>query len=132
MTNCSSRWRSRSVNLRVLGSAGSLVTLLAGCSNANYERNVYKNESDCGLDYPLSVCVSQGSRESSRFLGPVYRVVNGRPSSCDSRDPGAGSLITPRIGVEPALRGGFGCSRRSGWSRSTRNNSSGYRWSSGG
>ncbi len=132
MTQRSSRWRSRSVNLRVLGTAGSLVTLLAGCSNATYERNVYKDDTDCGLDYPLSICSQQGTRDGNRYLGPVYRVVDGRPSSCNSRDPGPGPISSRRIGVEPALRGGFGCSRRSGWSRSTRNNSSGYRWSSGG
>lgn len=132
MMRRSSRWRSRSVNLKVLGTAGSLVTLLAGCSNATYERNVYKDEADCGLDYALSVCSQQGVRESDRFLGPAYRVVNGRASACNSRDPGPGSVFSRRVETVPALRGGFGCSRRTGWSRSSRNTNSGYRWSSGG
>ncbi|MFM9943563.1 MAG: hypothetical protein ACKVP7_29195 [Hyphomicrobiaceae bacterium] len=132
MTAKNGRWKSRRVDLRVLGTAGSLVTLLAGCSNAKFERNVYKSETDCGLDYALSVCTQQGMRQADRFLGPAYRVVNGRPSACNSRDPGAGPLSTRRLGVEPSLRGGFGCSRRSGWSSSNRNNNSSYRWSSGG
>ncbi len=132
MTAMPSRWKSRTVDLRVLGTAGSLVTLLAGCSNATYERNVYQSEADCGGDYALSVCARQGLQQSDRFLGPVYRVVNGRPTSCDARDPGAGPNTSRRIGVTQALRGGFGC-RSSGMGHSGyRNTTSGYRWTSGG
>jgi uncharacterized protein YgiB involved in biofilm formation len=125
------RWKSSAVDLRLLGTAGSLVTLLAGCSNATHHRNVYKGVEDCAADYTTSTCQSSGSQLTDRFLGPVYRMVRGRPSSCNSQDPGAGLLATRRIGVEQVVRGGFAC-RRSSSSRSSYRNNSGYRWSSGG
>lgn len=129
MTGKASRWRSRSVDLRLLGTAGSLVTLLAGCSDGSHQRNVYNNETDCGLDYPLSTCTQRGYSQGNRFFGPVYRVVNGIPKACNSQDPGGGLAPTHRVSVEP-VRGGFSCSRRSWW-RSSGNNS-GHRWTSGG
>lgn len=114
------RWRSRSVDLRLLGTAGSLVTLLAGCSSGTYHRNVYNSGADCAADYSLSICNQHGSPQSDRFLGPMYRMLNGRGASCDSRDPGPGPLASRRVGVEPVVRGGFACrnSRRSYGSRS--------------
>lgn len=125
------RWKSRSVDLRLLGTAGSLVTLLAGCSNASHHRNVYKGVEDCAADYTTSTCHQSGTQRADRFLGPVFRMVGGRPSSCDSRDPGAGTLATRRIGTEQVTRGGFAC-RRSSTGSHYRNTNSGYRWTSGG
>jgi len=124
------RWRSRAVDLRLLGTAGSLMTLLAGCSGATYQRNVYKDTSGCTADYSATVCVQQGQQMADRFLGPTYRVKSGQPSPCTSRDPGAGSFMSRRIGVEPTVRGGFACDRSS--SRRRRYTTSGRSWSFGG
>ena len=131
MTCKPGRWKSRSVDLRVLGTAGSLVTLLAGCSGGSNQRNVYNSEADCGLDYALSVCTTRGYARGGQFFGPVYRVVKGVPQSCNSQDPGPGSLPTHRVSIEP-VRGGLGCSRRSSWRSGSGSSNSGYRWSSGG
>lgn len=113
MTLPRSRWRSRSVDLRLLGTAGSLMTLLAGCSSATFQRNVYRSVEDCAADYNQTTCHSRGQQLVNRFLGPVYRLVAGRPSSCNSSDPGAGTFASRRIGIEPVTRGGFGTACRS-------------------
>ncbi len=116
------RWRSKAVNLVVLGTAGSLATLLSGCSSdsGTYHRNVYKNHADCVFDYRGSVCSTEVLATGPKVLGPAYRMVNGQPSACNGRDPGAGpSWNARRIGVEPA-RGGFGCRRSSSASSSGR------------
>jgi hypothetical protein len=106
------RWRSRAVNLVLLGTAGSLVTLLGGCSGGNtgysndYQRNVYASAEDCARDYSPLACTPRAST-STQFLGPPYRAVGGVPSACQSSDPGPGRLLvgSPRVDV---LRGGFG------------------------
>lgn len=114
------RWRSRAVNLVLLGTAGSLATLLGGCSGSttysnDYHRNVYASAADCARDYSPSQCTSGSTGGVSRVLGPTYRVVGGLPSACATGDPGpgrlSGGLASPRTGIE---RGGFGpsCGRR--------------------
>ncbi len=112
------RWRSEGVNLMLLGTAGSLMTLLAGCSGGNttwsndHHRNVYASEADCTADYAAAVCTAKGETRGNRFLGPGYRVIAGRPSPCAASDPGPGRAIaSPKVGVE---RGGFGPRCRSG------------------
>jgi hypothetical protein len=122
------RWRSSVVDLKLLGTAGSLVTLLAGCSNATHHRNVYKDIEDCVSDYSTATFHQYGTQQTNRFLGPVYRMANGRPSACNGQDPGAGRLGTRRIGTEQVVRGGFACRRGSSY----RNSNRGSRWSSGG
>lgn len=115
------RWRSKAVNLVVLGTAGSLGTLLSGCSSdsGTYHRNIYKNYADCVFDYGGSVCSTEVLNNSQKVLGPAYRMVNGRPSSCNGQDPGAGpSWNSRRVSVEPA-RGGFGCRRSTSSSSSS-------------
>jgi hypothetical protein len=129
MSAACSRWRSRRVDLRVLGTAGSLATLLAGCSNATMERNVYKDATDCASDYSAATCAKLGIPRADRFVGPVYRVVAGRPQPCRSSDPGPGRFPSNRIGIEPAGRFGFGTSCSS---RTRSGGGSGYRWHSGG
>lgn len=111
-----SRWRSRAVDLVLLGTAGSLATLLGGCSGGNtgysndYHRNVYATASDCARDYSALSC-TQRATTSTQFLGPPYRVIGGIASACHSSDMGAGRLraLSPRVDV---LRGGFGPSCR--------------------
>ncbi|MDX2158722.1 MAG: hypothetical protein SFW09_19645 [Hyphomicrobiaceae bacterium] len=113
------RWRSRGVDLVLLGTAGSLATLLTGCSgnsssySNDYHRNVYGSAADCAADYGETLCVQKGEPQlGSRYLGPAFRMVAGRPSACHSSDPGPGrALNSPRIDIQ---RGGFGpkCSRR--------------------
>lgn len=118
MSRDGSRWRSRAVDLALLGTAGSLMTLLAGCSggttySSDYHRNVYASAQDCARDYGAGVCASKGTHRSDRFLGPAYRMISGRASACHSSDPGPGrALASARLTIE---RGGFGpsCSRRS-------------------
>lgn len=107
-----SRWRSEGVELVLLGTAGSLMTLLSGCSGINttwssdHHRNVYASEADCATDYSAAVCAAKGETQGSRFLGPGYRVIVGLPSACSSSDPGPGrSVGSLKVGVE---RGGFG------------------------
>lgn len=116
------RWRSRAVDLVLLGTAGSLATLLGGCSgsgmtySSDYHRNVYASTADCARDYTLAQCTSETSAGRTRVIGPTYRVVAGLPVPCASGDAGAGrlsaALASPRTGIE---RGGFGprCGRRS-------------------
>lgn len=116
------RWRSRAVNLVLLGTAGSLATMLGGCSGGSgmtysndYHRNVYASAADCARDYSPLQCSAEGTPNRPRVLGPAYRMVAGLPSACATGDPGPGrlssGLASPRTGIE---RGGFGpsCSRR--------------------
>ncbi|MGE0699576.1 MAG: hypothetical protein AB7O57_10805 [Hyphomicrobiaceae bacterium] len=125
------RWRSKAVDLVLLGTAGSLASLLGGCSGSgpsttysnDYHRNVYASAADCARDYGAAVCAAKGTERFSQYLGPTYRVVSGIPAPCHSSDPGPGRLAaaSPRTSVE---RGGFGpsCSRRStrrSWSTSS-------------
>lgn len=117
MSGETTRWRSRAVNLVLLGTAGSLATLLGGCSSGttwsnDYHRNVYASAADCAADYGSAVCSSKGTQQDKRFLGPAYRMIGGIASACGSGDPGPGKgLASPRTSIE---RGGFGpsCSRR--------------------
>ena len=118
MTGNAPRWRSRTVNLVLLGTAGSLLTLLGGCSSASgtyssdYHRNVYASAEDCAQDYSAATCSTKGESRGNRFLGPAFRMAGGRPSPCAGSDPGPGRAVaSPRTGIE---RGGFGpsCSRR--------------------
>lgn len=113
------RWRSDRVKLVLLGTAGSLMTLLAGCSSgttswsSDNHRNVYASEADCVTDYSAALCAAKGEARGSRFLGPGYRVIGGRPIACSVNDPGPGrSIGSPKVDVE---RGGFGprCRSRS-------------------
>lgn len=114
------RWRSRAVNLAVLGTAGSLATLMAGCSDSgSYQRNVYPSFADCIADYSATACTSRGTPGTAPYVGPSYRVVNGIPRACRAGDPGGGRAPSGRrISIEPA-RAGFGTScRRTSSSRS--------------
>ena len=135
MTTRRSRWRSRAVNLRLLGTAGSLVTLLAGCSNATQQRNVYRDSTDCAADYSSAICAQHGFlRSIDRFFGPVYRMVSGRHTPCKSTEPGPGPAFgTRRTGVEPVSRFGFGasCSSRTSGTRSGGGSRHSF-WSGGG
>lgn len=116
MSGHAPRWRSRAVDLVLLGTAGSLVTLLGGCSGGStgysndYHRNVYATASDCARDYSAAACMPRATT-STQYLGPPYRVIGGLPSACHSSDMGAGRLraLSPRVDV---LRGGFGPSCR--------------------
>jgi len=112
------RWRSRAVNLVLLGTAGSLATLLGGCSSGKtysneYHRNVYASAEDCAKDYSAAQCSTGGTNQLvGRYLGPAYRMIAGRPLACSASDPGPGrGLQSARLGIE---RGGFGpsCNRR--------------------
>ena len=126
MTQVRSRWRSEAVNLVLVGATTSVVaTGLGGCSRVTYERNVYDSAARCAADYDLVRCQSQGQADGARrFLGPVYRVRAGVPSSCRSTDPGPGR--TWRTGQpayltkQPVARGGFGVSCSQSSSRSSR------------
>jgi hypothetical protein len=110
------RRRSRSVNLVLVGVAGTAASLAGGCSGGvvSYQRNVYNSVADCARDYSAGLCQSRGYSAGTTFVGPVYRLRNGIPSACRSDDPGAGRRGSPRIGTQ-IDRGGFGvsCSRRS-------------------
>ena len=105
------RWRSGGVKLVLLGTAGSLMTLLSGCSSnttwsSDHHRNVYASEADCAVDYSAAVCAAKGEKRGERFIGPGYRVIGGRASACSSSDPGPGrSIGAQKVAVE---RGGFG------------------------
>ena len=114
----SSRRRSRAVDLAILGTAGGAMTMLGGCSNASFQRNVYKSFANCVTDYSERICAAEGAQGAGRFLGPTYRVVDGRPTSCRSGDPGGGpSWNSSKTGTQPVERGGFGTSCPSGSSR---------------
>lgn len=114
MTVARTRRRSRAVDLAILGATGGMMTGLGGCSNATYERNVYASMSDCASDYSLATCSSKGSQGAGVFLGPVYRLQNGRPSRCNSSDPGGGPILGSRkIKTEAVIRSGFGTGCRS-------------------
>jgi uncharacterized protein YgiB involved in biofilm formation len=113
------RWRSRTVDLVLLGTAGSLMTLLGGCSGSNtsyssdYHRNVYASAEDCAKDYSAISCTPKAAG-STQYLGPPYRVIGGVPRACHSSDmgPGRNLVFSPRVDV---VRGGFGprCSQSS-------------------
>ena len=129
----SPRWRSRAVELVLLGSAGSLVTLLGGCTSNivysnDYQRNVYASAADCAQDYGLGSCTARIAN-GSQYLGPPYRVLAGIPVSCHASDPGPGRLraLSPRLEV---VRGGFGprCRQAGSSSRSWRSSSWGRSW----
>jgi len=109
------RWRSEAVPLRVLGSTGALMALgLGGCSSATYHRNTYTSAANCAADYSPVQCTSRpGAGAASVYLGPVYRMVGGVPSSCTSSDPGGGRMASLRTGSELVQRAGFGSSCRS-------------------
>ncbi len=111
MSDGEPRWRSRAVDLVLLGTAGSLMTLLGGCSsNAvysnDYHRNVYASAADCAKDYSVVTCTPR-TANGTQYLGPAYRMLAGVPIACHSSDPGAGRLsaLSPRVEV---ARGGFG------------------------
>lgn len=119
MSETPKRRRSRSVDLAILGTAGGAMSMLGGCSPASYQRNVYRSLADCAADYSMAVCSANGHQGAGTFLGPVYRIVNGRPSACRSGDPGGGPVLSSlRTGVHPVSRGGFGTSCRSSSSSS--------------
>ena len=113
MTREPGRRRSKAVNLALVGITGT-AALAGGCSNAGYQRNVYRSHDDCVADYRASVCLVSNRQADGTFLGPVYRIVRGRPSACRSGDPGGGSRGSLRIGTR-IERNGFGvaCSSRS-------------------
>lgn len=113
------RWRGRRANLVVLGTAGTLASAgLAGCGDsATFHRNVYKSEADCALDYNPATCAAQGTRAlDGQFLGPVFRMRNGRADACRGDDPGPGRIglgiagLGHRVGQVSVERGGFGTS----------------------
>lgn len=88
MTVARTRRRSRAVDLAILGATGGMMTGLGGCSNATYERNVYASMSDCASDYSLATCSAKGSQGPGVFLGPVYRLQNGRPLALQQQRSG--------------------------------------------
>lgn len=111
MSEGAPRWRSRTVDLVLLGTAGSLMTMLGGCSSGtvfsnDYHRNVYASAADCAKDYSIGLCMLR-TPNGTQYLGPAYRVIGGIPASCQSSDPGPGRLrtLSPRVEV---ARGGFG------------------------
>lgn len=104
------RWRSSAVKLALVGAGGAMASL-GGCSGGSHQRNVYNSMADCAADYSMSTCSRKGEQGAGRFLGPVYRMVSGKPNACSSQDPGAGpSWNSSKIAVE---RAGFGYSCRS-------------------
>lgn len=113
----SGRWRSGAVRLALVGAGGAMTTL-GGCGSGSYHRNVYQTMQDCASDYSMLICSQKGQQDVGKFLGPAYRMVGGRPSSCptsSSSDPGGGSTFNSRkIGVERAGFGYFCRSRSSG------------------
>jgi uncharacterized protein YgiB involved in biofilm formation len=128
MTHERTRRRSRAVDLAILGAAGGMMTALGGCSKATYERNVYASMADCAADYSMATCSGKGSQGAGFFLGPIFRLEAGRPSRCDSSDPGAGPPVGSRkLRTETVQRGGFGTGCRSS-SRSRYRSSSRSYW----
>lgn len=123
MTQGLARRRSRSVNLVLVGVAGTAASLVGGCSGGSisYQRNVYKSLADCALDYSQSTCLAKGYNAGDTYVGPVYRMKNGIPSSCRAEDPGDGRSHSVRFSTQ-VERSGFGvsCSRRSSSSSSSR------------
>jgi hypothetical protein len=124
MTDAPPRRRSRHVRLALVGTGSLMATGLAACGDSGtFHRNVYASREACARDYNVSQCDDVGATAAAGLggqivRGPVYRMVKGRPSACNSSDPGPGrswSGITSaeRIAVEPAARGGFGTSCRS-------------------
>ncbi len=65
---------------------GAMAFGLSGCGSTHWQRNVYASFADCSADD----CMRLGRADGERYFGPVYRVRNGRPSSCNSEDRGAG------------------------------------------
>ena len=123
------RWRSKAVNLAMLGTAGGLMTGLSGCGQSGtFHRNIYNGLLDCAADYSALICSSKGEQGNGRFLGPVYRMVGGRPSSCNSHDPGGGPALGSRRIATEIERGGFGvaCRSRSWSSGSSGSSRSGF------
>lgn len=128
MTGCRPRWRSKAVNLAMLGTAGGLMTGLSGCGQSGtFQRNVYNSMADCGADYALATCSAKGLQDAGRFLGPVYRTVAGRPQACNTQDPGGGPLVNSRRISVAVARGGFGVACRSSSARSGGSGGSSYR-----
>lgn len=127
MTPARKRRRSAAVDLALLGTAGSLATLLAGCTSqtGTFHRNVYRSIEDCASDYARAVCVSEGQQRGGNFVGPVYRMVGLVPNACRSDDKGVGRAFgSKKIFVESVIRGGLGTSCPSSssgrsWSRSS-------------
>lgn len=111
MSDTPKRRRSRSVDLAILGTAGGAMSMLGGCSQASFQRNIYRSFADCAADYTTAACSADGHQDAGTYLGPVYRIVNGRPSACRASDRGGGPVHTSRkIGTLPVSRGGFGTS----------------------
>lgn len=118
------RRRSRAIRLTLVGGAGGLAAIVGGCSQSDsFHRNLYRSEADCARDYSATMCETRGAKSQDGHLGPVFRMVGGRPRACTSSDPGPGpTWNTRRIDVQAVPRGGFGTSCPS----------RGRSWSSGG
>jgi len=121
MTTAVPRRRSRQVRLALVGTGSLMATGLAACGDSGtFHRNIYASKEACARDYNLSQCDDAGAAAAtglgSRIVrGPVYRMVKGRPSACNSSDPGpgrswSGLTSAERVSVEPVVRGGFGTS----------------------
>lgn len=109
-------WRSSKVGLVALGTGGALV--LGGCSSGSHHRNVYRSMQDCAADYSQSTCSQKGEQSAGRFLGPVYRMVSGRPRACSSQDPGGGPFVGSRKTAVERAGFGYSCRSRSSSGRS--------------
>jgi uncharacterized protein YgiB involved in biofilm formation len=110
------RKRSRQVRLGRLAT-GAVAVGLSGCGATSWQRNVYTSVEDCAADYSIAECTRLGrTGGEGRYLGPVYRLRNNRPSSChgDDRGPGHGWAGNwNRQPVEQVLRGAAGTACRS-------------------
>ena len=117
------RRRSKVVKLVLVGVAGTAATMSGGCSKVSYQRNIYANAADCARDYSQTVCSSKGELGFGNFKGPLYRLVNGIPSACQTGDPGSGAFTSSRKISTQVDRNGFGVScnrRRTGTGSSSR------------
>lgn len=114
-------WQSSRVGLVLLGAVGISGLGLSGCTRQEtFRRNIYATPEDCKSDYSSIICTATGTFDKDRFLGPTYRLVNGRPSACTSADPGPGriglGLMRKSLGTTNVARGGFGLSCSTGGS----------------
>ncbi len=122
---CSSKRKSATVRLVLMGAAVGGSGLLAGCSGEDVQRNRYASQTDCVADYSDTQCrpdyplngYSSGS--ALLYYGPWYRS-NYRAGDAGPDDPGPGryyrggasSLASGAVrgpsGFETGARGGFG------------------------